>query len=139
MPYQLRVLPESRTGLVTGSGHVTGTELIQACGDLIGHADWRPGFDEVWDLTGAREIDIGPDELTDMVASTHKHAEQIGSSRCVFVQTRDGVEAVLRLFELLTADLTRTYHTARTRQEAAEWLGLAPGSLSDPTTGNLVS
>lgn len=132
MPYLIRIDSESRVGLVVGSGHVTGTELTEACTEMIGRPEWAPGFDEVWDLTSAREIDIGPDELTSLVESTHEVAAKIGANRCVFVHTRDSVAAVLRLFELLTRDLPRTYQTVRSREEAAEWLGVPLGALADP-------
>lgn len=104
---------------------------MEACGELVGRPDWTLGFDEVWDLTLAREIDIGPDELTALVDSAHEVAAQIGTNRCVFVHTRDSVTAVLRLFELLTKDLHRTYHTVRSRHEAADWLGFPPAVLTD--------
>ena len=132
MPYAIKIDPSARIGLVVGSGLVNGAELTDACQKMVQQPEWEPGFDEAWDLTGAREIDITPDELTALVASAHEYAAQIGQSRCVFIHTRDGVQAVLRLFELLTQDLDRTYHTVRSREEAADWLGLAPEVLERP-------
>ena len=129
MGYTATVNPESRTGLVIGSGYMTGQEMVDACAALVTDPLWEPGFDEVWDLTGS-ELDVTPDGLESMVESSRKHADRIGDSRCVFVVSRDGVEAVLRLFGRLTKDLPRTYHTARTLGEAEAWLGLEPGTLS---------
>ena len=131
MSYRITLNTECRTGLIVGSGHLTGTELVGACVEMVGLDGWEPGFDEAWDLTGARQIEIGPEELTALVESAHAYASQTGANRCVFVHTRDGVKAVLRLFELLTRDLDRTYRTVRTRGEAEAWLGLPPGALAD--------
>ena len=131
MPCRTLIKDDCRVGLVVGSGHVTGTELVEACVEMVGRDAWEPGFDEAWDLTGAQQVEIGPDELTALVESAHTYAAEIEASRCVFVHTRDGVEAVLRLFELLTRDLDRTYHTARTRADAEAWLGVPAGALAD--------
>ena len=130
MPYLVTLFPQSRVGLVSGSGHVTGQELAHACGEMVHDARWESGFSEVWDLSGAAEVDISPDELTGLVESAHEYADRIGEARCAFVTTRDGVIPLLRLFERLTADLDRTYATVRTRTEAEAWLGLAPGALA---------
>ena len=73
---------------------------------------------------------MSPAELDALVAGVHERADRIGANRCVFVYTRDSVEAVLRLFEWRTAGRGRTYHTARTLSEALDWLGLPPGALA---------
>ena len=129
MPLHITVLPESRVVLIAGAEFVSGTDLARACLDMGHHPDWRSGFDEVWDLSGASEIDITPDELDEIVEVTHRYGHLVGGNRVVFVSPRDIIAALARLFELRTADLGRTYHVARTRGEAADWLGLAPGTL----------
>ncbi len=131
MPYRIELHKECRVGLVIGSGHVTGTEMTAACAEMVGMDAWESGFDEAWDLTRAQQIEIGPDELTELVGSAHAYADEIKGGRCVFVHTRDGVDAVLRLFELLTRDLDRDYHTVRTRADAEAWLGVPAGALAD--------
>lgn len=130
MPYDVTILPESRVGLTEGSGHLTGHDLLAACGAMVRDALWTTGFDEVWDLTAAREVDVSPEELDRLVRATHDFADEIGENRVVFVTTRDSVSVLVRLFERLTADLPRTYHVARTRREAEAWLGLEAGALS---------
>lgn len=125
MPRTVTLLPQSRIGLVTGSGHMTGHDLATACADMVQDADWEPGFDEVWDLSAAHEVDITPEDLDRLVHSAHAYAARIGANRVVFVTTSDSVALIVRLFERLTADLPRTYHVARTREEAADWLGVA--------------
>ena len=134
MPYDVRLRPESRVGLVTGSGHVTGHELAQACEHMVQHPQWELGFDEVWDLSESGEVDVSPEELDRLVQSAHAYADRIGQNRCVFVTTRGGVQALLRLFELLTRDLPREYQTVGSRAEAASWLGLAADALDDAAT-----
>ncbi len=109
---------------------MTGQEIVDACTSLVTNPDWQPGFDEVWDLTGSSEVDVTPIGLDQMVQAARGHADKVGVSRCVFVVSRDGVEAVLRLFGRLTQDLPRTYHIVRTLAEAEAWLGLEPETLS---------
>ena len=130
MPFRAEVLTEHRVGLLTGFGDVTGAEIADACRALVEGDGWAPGFDQVWTLGGARSVGVAPDELTALVASTRRLADRVGDGRCVVVDTRDGVAAVLRLFQRLTADLDRTYHRVRTLDEAAAWLGLPPGALA---------
>lgn len=124
MGFKIKHRAESGIGLVLGSGHVTGQELVRACTEMVKDPRWEPGDTEVWDLSTAIEVDVSPDELDRLVESAHEYSERIGAGRCVFITARDGVEALLRLFELLTRDLDRDYHIARTRADAARWLGL---------------
>lgn len=135
MPFRINVLPEPRVGLAVGFADVTGAEIAEACGALVDDGRWAPGFDQVWSLSGARAVGITPEELTALVASTRRLADRIGAGRCAVVDTRDGVAAVLRLFERLTADLARTYRQTRTLDEAEVWLGLPPGTLTDAGVG----
>ena len=100
---------------------VTGREMLHACQDMVGHPDWRPGFVELWDLSNV-EVDASPYEIDELVVSAHKLRDRIGKNRVAFVTRRETVDALLRLFEVFTLDLGRTYRTFRTREEAAAWL-----------------
>lgn len=115
--------------LIDGSGALTGTDLAEACMAMGQDPAWRGEFDQVWDFSGAFQIDITPDELDEIVEITHTYADLVGGNRVVFVSTRDTIAALVRLFELRTADLGRSYHVAHTREDAADWLGLPPGTL----------
>ncbi|PAP75323.1 hypothetical protein [Rubrivirga marina] len=125
MPYDVTILPDSRTGLAVGTGDVTGTDLAHACGAIVHHALWENGFNEVWDLSAAVQVDVTPEELERLVEVAYEHADELGQNRVAFVSTRDAVAVLIRLFERRTADLGRTYRVVRTRAEAAEWLGVA--------------
>ncbi len=130
LSYRVTVLPHVRTGLVATSGRVTGRELADACGHLAHDALWRTGFNEVWDLSESDEVDVSPGGFDDLVECTREYASRVGHNRVAFVTSRDEVTILLRLFEQLTSDLGRTYFVARSRAEAAEWLGLAPDALA---------
>lgn len=123
MSYIVTIDPDEHVGLVAFHGHVTGTEMLEACHDLVGHPDWRPGFEELWDLVLA-EVDVSPHEITALVASAHKLSDRIGKNEVAFVTTREAVGMLIRLFELFTIDLGRTYKVFPTREAAAEWLGV---------------
>lgn len=110
--------------------------MTKACVSLVADPAWGVGFDEIWDFTQSGEVDVSPTDLDELVATTHENATRIGAGRCVFVHTRDSIEALLRLFEWRTANLARTYHTTRTRAEALDWLGLSPAALADVTSGD---
>ena len=131
MGFQIRRLQEEGIGLIVGTGHMTGQELVTACVELVKSPAWRPGDTEVWDLSTAAQVDVSPEQLDRLVGSAHEYAERIGEGRCVFITRRDGVDALLRLFGRLTRDLDREYHIARTREDASRWLGLDAGALDE--------
>ncbi|WP_420456053.1 hypothetical protein [Rubrivirga sp.] len=135
MPYEIQVDPEFRIGFIAAFDYVTGQDLVLACKSLIEDASWEAGFDEVWDLSAATAVDISPDELERLAASAREHADRIGENRVACVTTRDSMAAILRLLERLTPGLRRTYRVARTRQEAADWLGvpLPPAGAPPPS------
>lgn len=97
--------------------------MLEACRALVGHVDWRPGFEELWDLSHT-EVDVRPEEVNQLVASAHQLRDRVGPNRVAFVTTKPAVGALLRLFEVFTLDLGRTYRTLPTREAAAAWLGV---------------
>ncbi len=129
MPYDATIHTGARTGLLTFHGHVTGTEMLDACRTLIGDPDWRPGFEELWDLSHT-EVDVSPHEIDNLVASAHTLSDRIGENRVAFVTTREAVGTLIRLFELFTTDLGRTYKVFQTREAAAEWLDVPVEAVS---------
>ena len=129
MPLTVTILPEARLALIEGAGFVTGSDIAEACLTMGRAPNWEGGFDNVWDFSAATQIDITPDELDEIVALTHTYADLVGGNKVVFVSSRDAIAALARLFELRTAALNRAYHVTHTRAAAAEWLGLAPGTL----------
>ena len=122
MAHAVSIHPEARVGLAVFTGHVTGSEMVRACLDLVGQPMWTPGYDEVWDLSAAGEVDVNPNELKDLVASAHTYRERLEPNRVAFVTRREAVDILLHLFGLLTADLDRTYRCVESREAAAEWL-----------------
>ncbi|WP_420456045.1 hypothetical protein [Rubrivirga sp.] len=131
MACDVKILSQSRTALLIGTGHVTGYELAEGCTEMVEDALWNDGFNEVWDLSAARAVDIQPDGLDELVSCMHVYADRVGHNRVAFVTTKETVRILLRLFEQLTRDLDRSYHTAPSRDEAALWLGLDPRALAE--------
>lgn len=109
-------------GYVALSGRTTGTHLLEACRALVLDPAWEAGFDELWDFRAAAEVDVVPEEIDALVATAHQLRERLQGNRVAFVTSREPVELLLRLFELFTLDLGRTYRTFRTREAGAEWL-----------------
>ena len=124
MPYSLTVHPDKRVGCVAFTGHTTGAEMLEACYAMVNDPAWEGGFDELWDFLPAPEVDVQPDEITELVAQAHRLAEKVQPNRVAFVTQREPVALLVRLFELFTLDLGRDYKTFLTRESAAEWLGV---------------
>ena len=129
MPYTITILPACRAGLAIGSGHVTGRDYRETFEALWEDERWQRDFVEVWDLTSVDVVDVTPDEVDRIVESLHARAERIRGSHVVLVSSRDAVATLARLFERLTADIGRTFHVKRTREEAADWLGVPLSAL----------
>lgn len=124
MPFSITIHPDRRVGRVELSGHTTGGEMLEACRTLVMDPAWEPGFDELWDFLEAPEVDVVPDEIDALVASAHQLRERFGGNRVAFVTRHEPVALLLRLFELFTSDLGRTYRTFLTVGAAADWLGV---------------
>lgn len=129
MPHAISVHPDVRVGLVVMTGHVTGSEMLEACQAVVSDEAWEAGFDELWDLLGAPEVDVSPEEIDALVALAHRLQDEFQGNRVAFVTRREPVELLLRLFELFTLSLGRTYRTFRTREAAAEWLGIPAATV----------
>ena len=126
--HTLTITPGARVGLAVFAGHVTGDEMAQACRSLVTDPEWEPGFDEVWDLRGASEVDVDPGELKRLVAGAHDLRDKFVDNRVVFVTRREVIDVLTHLFGLLTADLDRTYRRVDTPEAAAAWLGVPPSA-----------
>ncbi|MEM1115442.1 MAG: hypothetical protein AAF845_12590 [Bacteroidota bacterium] len=124
MPCSVVVRPEARVAVITCTGHTTGAELLDACRVVTDDPAWEGGFAELWDLLGAPEVDVQPDEITALVAQARRLADRLQPCRVAFVTQREPVALLVRLFELFTLDLGRTYRTFLTREDAAAWLSV---------------
>ena len=129
MSYDVTILPECRVGLAVGAGHVTGSDYRRALETMWEDERWSREFVEVWDLSSVDVIDVTPDDVDRIVETLHSHADRLQGSRVMLISSRDTVPMLVRLFDRLTSDIARTYHVARTREEAAEWLGVPLAAL----------
>lgn len=89
---------------------------------MISAPDWEPGFDELWDLTAAHQVDVSPEELEALVSTTRENAERFGKNRVAVSSPSDTVAVLIRLYGQLTKAVGRTLCTVRTRADAEAWL-----------------
>lgn len=124
MPCLTTVDPDLRTGLVRGTGYVTGIDLLRANEALYSDPAWQPGFDEFWDCSGIAEFDVSPDEMKAIAAMEMGSQDRIGTGRVALVMTREVVQMVGHLYRRLVSEAGRPVEVVRTREAGAEWLGL---------------
>ena len=124
MPYDVTIFPESRLGLGTAVGPVTGEDFIEAHRRMTLDRRWEPGFREVWDLSNAAMVDVTPDALNRMMGGLIAQADRLRGSQVAIISSRESVEMLVRLINRLGADIGRVNHLFGTRQDAADWLGV---------------
>lgn len=117
-------------GVIFFEDVVTGSLIVEAGLDLLAHADWQPGFDEVWDLRLITEFAISPEDMKAIVTFEETYAERIGHGRACVISNRFYVRALHRLFGALTRNRGRAQLTCATHEEAATTLGIDPTVLA---------
>ncbi len=124
MSYTLSVDPHLRLGMACMSGKVTGTEIAKACIDLYSDANWQPGFDELWDMSSIRGVDVSPEEMNAIVQNERDTIDHVGTGRVALVVTDDVLQMIGALYRRLVASLGRPVEVVETLEEGATWLGL---------------
>ncbi len=117
-------LTEDCMGIVhTGSGLVTGAELLEACRSATALLQNTENFHyEFIDFTEVTVLQITPEELDEMVAQDRFAATFRPDAVVVIVAPRDDLFEVGKKWERRVQDIGWNTHISRDRTEALAWL-----------------
>ena len=125
MPIEYRIDHARRLVLAEGHGKVTDEEVFRYQREVWSRADVA-GYDELIDMSGAREIAEGPRErmreLAGLSAATDPPA---GGSRFAIVAPQDlayGIGRMYQSYRELNPRSTKKVAVFRDREEALRWL-----------------
>lgn len=117
-------LTEDCMGIVqTGTGLVTGAELLAACRSTTQLLQNTENFHyEFIDFTWVTEMQITPEDLEQIVAQDRFAATFRPDAVVVIVAPRDDVFEIGKQSERLVQDIGWNTHISRDRSEALAWL-----------------
>lgn len=107
--------------LISGSGEVTGADIVDAARALHGHPKWDFRFDVLWDGRAVTSLVVTPDDIPEMVEAKTEHS--VGKEVIVAVRSVD--KMIADLSALLMRARGREAHAFYTLDEALDVLGLS--------------
>ncbi|MDT0632599.1 hypothetical protein [Rubrivirga litoralis] len=118
------VFPLHEYGIAQPTGRVQAPDIVALSLALTSHADWRPGFTEVWDVRFAESVDLVPKDVPTMLDVERRTREALDGSTTVIVATRPLILFSVKFYARLVKPLGRTVVAADSSQAAAALLGV---------------
>lgn len=123
-PSEIAVFPTERFGVAQPRGTVRGARIVTLARALSSHADWRPGFTEVWDMRFASEIDLVPSDIPAMMAIEQETKDALAGSTTLVIVPRPLILFSVQFYARLVKPLGRIVVGVETEQQATEILGV---------------
>ncbi|MEP0547407.1 MAG: hypothetical protein ABJF88_10785 [Rhodothermales bacterium] len=122
MPFDCRMEPDRRRGILTLRGRVDAVDFIAAMRALYGHPEWQPDFDALWDAGGITQLVIEPADLGPISEGYRNVETRMGSGRAAFVASRDVVHVITQLLLHRLRNPNRERRTFVRLDDAVAWL-----------------
>lgn len=121
MPVVLKINPQKRVVHSTFFGVVTDKELLNHGETIASHAEFRPEFDEIVDLTMVTDFQVSPRAMQELAGRQSVFRQ---SAKHVIVAPKEFSFEKAEQFKKLAEKSRPTLRVARTAAEAYEILGL---------------
>jgi hypothetical protein len=122
MPFDCRIEPGQRRGILTLHGRVDAAEFVVAMRTFYGHPEWQPDFDALWDGGGITQLLIEPTDLEPISKGYRNVEDRLGSGRAAFVASRDVVHVITQLLLHRFRNPNRERRTFVHLDDAVAWL-----------------
>lgn len=122
MPFDCRMEPGQRRGILTLRGRVDAAEFIEAMRALYGHPGWQPDFDALWDAGDITQLVIEPADLESISEGYRNVETRMGLGRAAFVASRDVVHVITQLLLHRFRNPNRERRAFVHRDDAVAWL-----------------
>ena len=126
MPYTLEVDIGRQRVLFEATGSFPQVEALSAIHAMVGHPEFRPGFDALVDLTAVEDIPLSGADIRQKVRVDTDLMPKLGSARWAFVATRDVVYGLARMYQVLMEGTSIEVQTFRDLEMAEAWLDDRP-------------
>lgn len=123
MPFDC-MIEKDRIAVVTGSGKITGPEIIGQIEHLALHPEWKPGLATLWDLRNVVEMVVGRADLESYQDAVAGMRDRLGRGRVAIVAQRNHVKQMSLAFARVSPISDREIKVYQSAPEALGWLGL---------------
>jgi len=129
MEYKLRIEADGGVAVRTVNGELSADAVLAARHELITHPDYRPGMNELWDLSEATLSNLSATELSNLINRIQTDSDAYsGHYKVAVVVPQDFGYGVARQFQALSDEaVSFALVPFRRADEAWEWL--RPGRI----------
>lgn len=115
--------PDSNLVYHTVTGEFTAEKVRTAVDKMVGHPDFKPGMDSLWDLRGASINKLNQAELLKMMEYIAAHRARRGRDYKVAIVVASDLQfGFARMYELMSFSLPSKKAIFRNTREAFRWL-----------------
>jgi hypothetical protein len=125
MAYTFSFIEGENLVLVTGSGRVTGDEIVQSATLMFENARWAPAIDQICDFRNVDGLLITYAHIKAILALEKKYDDRIGPGHQALVVKNDLQHSICLLYKTMAqlAGRPQIISIFRSIDQALQWLG----------------
>jgi hypothetical protein len=120
----IRMIIDRAAGLIrtTGSGRVSGDDLVTYYHRLRSHPDFRGDLNEIFDLSDVTDAAVDADDVRRLSGVTEEFTRRGVAVRVAIVAPRDLEFGLARMYEMLQSQSLNEVRVFRDRADAEAWI-----------------
>ncbi|MDH3642106.1 MAG: hypothetical protein OES38_08415 [Gammaproteobacteria bacterium] len=122
MPYTITVDPLGHRVSFIATGTYSQAEAFQSIQDMVGHPDFRAGYDVLVDMTGVEDVPLWGEDIREKVDFDKGLLAVLGTGTWAFVAPTDLVYGLARMYQALMDDTPVHLEIFRDLRTAQAWL-----------------
>ena len=126
MPISYRIDSDRGLVLTTASDSLTVDELLAHKSALLEDEQFLPGFKELSDVRGVREMKLGFTEMQRLAGFDRDHKARLGDYKLALVVPKALIFGLARMYQQVTEENLPQVGVFHSVEDAAKWLGVAP-------------
>lgn len=124
MAYDYEIFPAHNLAVVTASGRITGTDIVETIQRMDQDGRWIAGMHQICDYLEVKGVAISIAELRQIVNLEQVHFEDTQGGKLALLADSFDMRAICELFCLKTRFEGRQARVFRSWEEAVAWLDL---------------
>lgn len=124
MPITYEIGSENRLVLVTGTGTITGRDVLGHLRELSDDPGYSAPMLKLVDYRNVKDLQITPNEAVTIASTKEGLQQKFKDERCAFISPGDATYGISRVHHALIDSADITTAVFRLAEDALGWLGL---------------
>lgn len=124
MPYDYDIFTAHNLAVVTASGRIAGTDIIETIQRMDQDARWKEGMHQLCDFLKVKGVAVSLPEIHQIVSLEEHHLQDTRGGKLALLADSFDMRALCELFCVMTRFRGREARVFRSRDEAIVWMDI---------------